>query len=406
MRLLRPKQSFTLVAVTAILLLTSTCLNAMKLEASSLKRPTHKTLNLNMRPRMPIPMPPSISINAKSWVLLDYQTGQILAEKNPHLRLPAASLNKLMTSYVASQAIAQNIAHLNDNIIISKKAATTPGSKMFIKTGSKISLENLMKGMIVQSGNDASVAIAEHIAGSEEAFAHLMNQTAKNIGLNDTQFKNPTGLPAKDQYSSAFDLAHLARALIAHFPEEYQWYQLKSFTWSNIIQKNRNKLLWQDSDVDGLKTGYTQAARYCFVGSAKKDGMRLIVSVLGAPSIPARMADAKRLLTYGFRFYKTHLLYAKNKPIKSLNIASIKGLKVGSSQDVYVTVPRGHYSRLSVHATVNPSLAMPIKKGQRVGELTVSLKNKTLETLPLVALKDIEKRNLFARLLHWFKAKS
>lgn len=375
---------------------------AIKLDVTA-QQPIKRTLSLTRRPDMPLPLPPAISINAKAWVLMDYQTGHVLAEKNPNERLPPASLSKLMTSYVTSQAIEENIAHLDDQILISKKAANTPGSKMFISAGSKISLENLMKGMIIQSGNDASVAIAEHIAGTESAFAHMMNQTAQNLGLHDSHFQNPTGLPAKEQYSSAHDLAHLTRALIAHFPEEYHWYQIKSFTWNDITQKNRNKLLWQDPDVDGLKTGYTNAAKYCFVGSAQKGDMRLIVVVLGAPSIPARMADAKRLLTYGFRFYETHLLYAANQTIKTVHADKLNGLMVGSNHNLYITVPRGHYGRLSLHVMLNPSIKTPIKKGQAVGTLEVSLKDKPLETLPLVALKNFDEQSFFGKVMGWFK---
>jgi len=400
---MHPLKTMTL---TATLSLFSLSLYAIKLNITSPQPPSTQKSSLENHPQMPMTMPPNISINAKSWVLMDYNSGQILAEKNPNEHLPVASLNKLMTSYVSSQAIQHNIAHLDDQILITKKASTTPGSKMFINTGHKISLENLMKGMIIQSGNDASVAIAEHIAGTESAFAHMMNQTARQLGLKDSHFANPTGLPANNQYSSAYDLALLSRALIAHFPTEYQWYKLKSFTWNNITQKNRNSLLWHDTDIDGLKTGYTRKAKYCFVGSGQKDGMRLIVTVLGAPSVPSRMADAKRLLTYGFRFYETHLLYAGNQVIKTFNTQDLDGLSIGSNHDVYVTVPKGHYQNLAVHAIINPELKAPVKKGQAVGKIEISLKGKTLDTLPLIALKDVSKRGVFSRLLSWFRSSS
>ncbi|MEL7297665.1 MAG: D-alanyl-D-alanine carboxypeptidase family protein, partial [Pseudomonadota bacterium] len=267
---------------------------------------------------LPIPAPPAL--NASSYIVLDADSGRVVAAMAPDLQVEPASLTKLMTAYVVFQALAAEQIALTDLVPISNKAYRTGGSRMFLEQGSRVSVEDLLQGMIVQSGNDASVALAEYVAGTEDVFANLMNTFAAELDMLSTNFQNATGLPGDQHYSTARDMATLAHAIITEFPQYYAWYKQKSFTWGDIKQDNRNKLLWQDSSVDGMKTGYTEAAGYCLVSSAVRNEMRLISAVMGTASAKARIDASQSLLNYGFRFYETRELYAANQEIDTMRV--------------------------------------------------------------------------------------
>lgn len=350
--------------------------------------------------------PPALNIKATSWVLMSYQSGQVIASKNMNEQLPPASLTKLMTSYIASQAIEAGQVKLNAPVHISVKAWKTPGSRTFVREGTKVSFENLMKGMIVQSGNDATVAIAEYLGGSPEAFARQMNQTASALGMKNSHFMNASGLPAKNQYSSAYDIALLSRALISHFPKEYDWYKIKSFSYNGIKQYNRNRLLWDGVQVDGLKTGYTKEAKYCLAASAERNGKRYIAVVMGADSPKIRTREAETMLSYGFQFFDTKQLYAANQTLESLTLPKTAGnkLEVTIKKAVAVTIPKGHENQLKAHLEVQPNLKTPVKAGTKIGQLVVSYGNNTLTTQPLYAKNSIKKAGFFQRMTHQVKS--
>lgn len=344
-------------------------------------------------------IPPAPSVAASSYLLLDADTQKILVEHNMDEALPPASLTKIMTSYVAAAEIAAGRISLEDVVPISVKAWRTPGSRMFIKEGSQVSVADLMKGIIIQSGNDASVAIAEHIAGSEEAFADMMNQQAVVLGMASSQFQNATGLPAKDHYTSASDLAILTRAMIKEFPVSYAMYAERSFTHNEIEQPNRNRLLWRDRTVDGVKTGHTEAAGYCLVASAVRDNMRLISVVMGTKSDEARMRESQKLLSYGFRYFETQKLYDARTPLKTAEVWYGEGedVQLGVSEDVIVTIPRGHYNDLDAQLKVMKVIEAPINAGDELGELRLALDDEVVYRAPLVALGEMEEAGVFAR---------
>lgn len=348
---------------------------------------------------MPLITPTAPKLNAKAYLLVDANSGKILAEQESEKKLPPASLTKMMTLYVVSKALHNGQIHLTDTIHISKDAWQTGGSRMFVKEGQDVPIEELLKGVIVDSGNDACVAIAEHLGGSEQGFADLMNQEAKNLGMLNSHFTDSTGLPSEDLYTTAKDLTILARALIKEFPEYYHWYKQKWFTFNDIRQPNRNRLLWRDSNVDGIKTGYTSDAGYCLASSAKKNDMRLISVVLGSPTDTARADDSERLLNYGFRFFETHRLYEAGKSLTELT--TYKGLDnkvpVGVLQDQYITIPTGQYQHLTVKTEVATYLKAPITKGQKVGDLVVSFNGEVISTRSLHALKDVPQAGFFSR---------
>ena len=290
-------------------------------------------------------------------------------------------------------------------VTISHKAWKMPGSKMFIEVGKQVSVRDLIKGMVIQSGNDASVALAEMVAGSEEVFAQLMNKYAKSIGMTNTHYVNATGLPHKDHYTSAHDLALLTKALITEFPEEYKWYSEKKFTFNGITQYNRNKLLWQDPTVDGLKTGHTDSAGYCLVASALRDDTRLISIILGANSADKRVQETQKLLNYGFRFFETHKLYSAEQRLNDAVVweGTRDLIGVGTEQDLYVTIPRGQYKNLIIESTIQPEIKAPIQKGQTLGTLQVSLSDEVIAEIPLVALSEIEEGSFFKKLIDQIK---
>ncbi len=346
-----------------------------------------------------VPAPPSIA--AKAYLLMDYDSGAVLAEKDADKRVEPASLTKMMTSYIVAHELDAGKIHLDDKVLISKKAWKMPGSKMFIEVGKKVPVRDLIKGMIVQSGNDATVALAEYIAGSEDVFVQLMNQWAKKLGMTHTHFANSTGLPDPEHYTTARDLTKLARALIHDFPDHYAWYKEKVFTYNGIRQYNRNKLLWQDPSVDGIKTGHTQSAGYCLVASAKRDGMRLISVVLGTDSASRRVSESQKLLNYGFRFFETHRLYKANQRLSDQKVWEGKRdiLPVGLTEDLYITIPRGEYKNVQPMMAIEKELKAPIHKGQQVGTLKVMLHDRVLAEKPLVALADVERGGFFKRLM-------
>ncbi len=355
----------------------------------------------------PTPKPPEVA--AKAYVLMDYTSGRILAESNADQRLEPASLTKIMTAHVVFRAIQEGRVSLTDEVLISEKAWRTGGSKTFVEIGNRIPMEVLLKGMIVQSGNDASVALAEHTAGSETTFAELMNTEAKRLGLSNSHFMNGTGLPDPQHYSTARDLALLAAATIREFPDYYAWYAIKELTYHSIKQHNRNLLLWQDGSVDGVKTGHTDTAGYCLVASAKRDGMRLISVVMGMAGEKARAKASLELLTYGFNFFETKELYPADKPLQTVRVykGAITELPVGPAQTVGATVPKGQGDKVTARVELEPKIIAPLSKGQSVGNVILTLGDAEIGRVSLVALEEVPTggfwRRLIDTILLWFK---
>lgn len=347
----------------------------------------------------PIPVPPTIS--ATGHLLMDFHSGTVLAENNAEKRLEPASLTKIMTAYVVFRELEEGNLTLDDQVLVSKKAWKTPGSRMFIEVGKKVSIDDLIHGMIIASGNDACVALAEHIAGSEESFAALMNEHAIRLGMENTHFVNSTGLPDPNHYTTPADILKVTRALIAEFPQYYTIYSQREFTFNGITQKNRNRLLWRDPSVDGVKTGHTEAAGYCLVASAKREGMRLLSVVMGTSSEEARAQETQKLLNYGFRFYQTHRLFGAGEPLRKVRVwkGDVEQLELGLEQDLHVTIPRGDYDELQVRTRLQSGIVAPVKKGQPLGRLVVELDGEVLDEQPLVALRAVEEGGLFHNLL-------
>ncbi len=346
-----------------------------------------------------IPVPPSI--NAKAYLLMDAYSGKILANENIDERVAPASLTKMMTSYVVSMALQQGRFHPNDLVSISEAAWKTGGSKMFVKVGDKVSVQDLMQGIIVDSGNDACVAMAEYIAGSQESFVNLMNQEATRLGMKNTHFVDVDGLPDPNHYTTARDMSILARALILDFPEDYKWYSQKWFSYNGIKQPNRNRLLWRDADIDGIKTGHTNDAGFCLAASGQKNGLRLITIVMGAPSDQMRAQDSQKLLTYGFRFFESRKLYSAHTGLATTRIwfAQRPKVKVGLAQDLYVTLPFGQNKLPTTTMIFTPNLKAPIKDGDVVGQINVMLNDKPITSAPLVALESLPKGGLWRNLV-------
>ena len=361
-----------------------------------------------------VPVPPPPTLEAKSWVLMDYATGQILVDSNGDTRVEPASITKVMTSYVVSAELAAGKVHMEDEVTISENAwrsggAGTEGSTSFLALNSKVPLKDLFYGMVIQSGNDAAIALAEHIAGSEQTFAELMNQYAAKLGMTGTHFVNASGLPNPEHYSTAHDIALLSRALIRDYPEEYKVYAIKDFEWNGIKQHNRNALLWRDSTVDGIKTGHTKEAGYCLTTSAKRGDQRLIAVVMGTPSEKQRADDNQALLNYGFRFFETHKLYEANKALAQPELwkGTATTLALGVGDDVVVSMPRGRYKDLKASMDLPNRLIAPYAKGQQVGTLRVTLDGKPIAERPLIALADAPAAGFWGRMsdgiLLWFK---
>ncbi|MES9870231.1 MAG: D-alanyl-D-alanine carboxypeptidase family protein [Sedimenticola sp.] len=343
----------------------------------------------------PVPAPPKIA--ASGHLLLDFDSGAVLAENNANEQLEPASLTKIMTAYVVLREITEGNIKLDEMVRVSKKAWRAPGSRMFIEVGKQISVEQLLKGMIIQSGNDSSIALAEHVAGSEETFAALMNEHAQRLGMLNTNFVNSTGLPDKNHYTTANDIAKVAAATIREFPDYYGWYAVREFTFNDIKQHNRNKLLWRDDSVDGIKTGHTEAAGYCLVASAKRNGMRLISVVMGTKSENARAKESQALLNYGFRFYETHRLYGAGEALTQVRIwkGASEQLRLGLKEDLVVTIPRRQYKNLKPGMTIPPKIMAPMRKGQEVGKVKVMLGDRVVAESPLVALEGVEEGGIW-----------
>jgi D-alanyl-D-alanine carboxypeptidase (penicillin-binding protein 5/6) len=352
-------------------------------------------LSLPLQAATPLPAPPEIS--ATGYLLIDFHSGKVLAEKGADKRLEPASLTKIMTAYTVFRELKQGNILLEDSVLISEKAWRTPGSRMFIEVGKKVKMIDLIKGMIIQSGNDACVAIAEHIAGSESTFAELMNSHAKRLGMEDTHFINSTGLPHENHYTTPADIVKVAIATIEEFPEYYSWYKEKLFTFNGINQLNRNKLLWRDSSVDGIKTGHTEGAGYCLVASAMKESMRLVSVVMGTKSEEARAQASQSLLNYGFRFYETHVLYAAGEVLNRVRIwkGAQEKLPLGLSKDLNVTIPRHQYKNLDASLEIESKIMAPVKEGQSLGKVMVTLNGEPVTSASLVALKTIPDGNLW-----------
>lgn len=343
------------------------------------------------------PVPAAPQLGAKSYILVDFNSDRILVENNPDMRVEPASITKLMTAYVVFSELDQGNITLEDLVPVSERAWRTGGSRMFIDPSMQVSLEDLIRGMVIQSGNDASVALAEYVAGSEEAFASLMNHYGEQLGMTDTHFVNSTGLPDPDHYTTARDIAILSAATIRNFPDFYTWYSEKEFTFNGIRQHNRNTLLWRDPAIDGLKTGHTEAAGYCLAASAIQDGMRLVSAVMGASSESSRASESQTLLNFGFRFYETVQLYQAGTELASARVW--KGLSdevtLGLMEPLFVTIPRGRYDELEAQVQIDPELSAPLEAGQLVGTINVQLGEELIASRDLVTLSAVEEAGFF-----------
>ncbi len=357
----------------------------------------------------PLPVPPPPQIDARAWLLTDLLSGQVLAEKAPDARVEPASLTKLMTAYLAFAAIKEGRLQPDQTLPVSEKAWRAEGSRMFLDPRRPAKVDELLKGMIVQSGNDASIVLAEAIAGSEAGFADMMNQMARRLGMHNTHFVNATGLPHPQHYTTARDLTRLAAALIRDFPNYYGYYALKEYTYNGITQANRNRLLWLDPYVDGVKTGHTQSAGYCLISSAKRGERRLLAVVLGARSENARAMESQKLLNYGFQTFETVRLYKADQPVTRLKLYKGRQAEVGVgfTQDMYVTVPRGASNRVQAQLITRQPLLAPVNRGQPLGTVRLSLDGRPLGDYPLRALHDVAVAGLLGRawdsLLLWFQ---
>jgi D-alanyl-D-alanine carboxypeptidase (penicillin-binding protein 5/6) len=345
-----------------------------------------------------IPSPPQVA--ASSYILMDPLSGKILMDENSNERLPPASLTKMMTAYIVERELDEGRISMSDMVPISVNAWRTEGSRTFVQEGTEVSVEDLLKGVIIQSGNDASVALAEFVAGSEGAFVDIMNQQAQLLGMRDTRFENATGLPSQDHFSTAHDLALLAKAIINDYPENYPLYAVKHFTYNNIRQPNRNSLLWRDDSVDGLKTGHTEEAGYCLVASAERNDTRLIAVVMGTNSTGARAQEVQKMLNYGFRYYQSETLFSAGQELIEARIWGGRDdqLSVGVTQNVNVTIPRGSRDSLESTVDLDSVIKAPIKVGDELGRVQVRLGDEVIVDQPVLALTDVPEGGLFKRL--------
>lgn len=345
------------------------------------------------------PIPPAPNLNVKSYVLLDFDSNMILASSNGDLTLPPASITKMMTVYLAFTELKEKNISMNEDILVSEKAWKTGGSKMFIEVGKKIKVKDILQGVITVSGNDASVALAEHISGDEKTFATYMNQMAQNIGLENTNYTNATGLPNDSLYTTAEDIAKLSRSLIIKFPDLYKMYSTKSFTFNDIKQYSRNKLLFIDDNVDGIKTGFTKAAGYCLASSAKRGSRRLIAVVMGAPTPDDRIQASRTLLEYGFRFFETHTLFKSDTAISTARVFAGEEteLKFGLMKDATVTIPRRQKKKLKYEYIIDRQLTAPVKKNEIIGFMNITLDGEVIKTYKLSALENINQGSLYRR---------
>jgi serine-type D-Ala-D-Ala carboxypeptidase (penicillin-binding protein 5/6) len=348
--------------------------------------------------------PPSLAV--KAFLLQDFNSGSVIASHQKDARIEPASLTKVMTAYVVFDAIQQGHLKLDQNLPVSEKAWKVEGSKMFIEPNKPVTVDELLHGMIIQSGNDASITLAEGVAGAEEQFANMMNKQGKKLGLSNTNFVNATGLPDKNHYTTAADLALLANALIRDFPLEYRrLYSVKEYTYNKITQPNRNRLLWLDANVDGMKTGHTESAGYCLIASSKRGNTRLVSVILGAVSEAMRASESQKLLNYGFQFYESTLVYKHAQTINTLRVYKGQDKTVAASlnKDFFLTLPKGDYARVKANMASQQPLIAPIKAGQVIGKITFSLDGKVINTQNLVASKTVDVAGFFGRLLDSIK---
>lgn len=344
-----------------------------------------------------VPIPAAPKVAAKNYILVDANSGRVLAEKEADVQVEPASITKLMTSYVIYIEFEAGRLSMDDMVTISEKAWRMGGSRMYVEVDKQVSVHDLMKGLIIQSGNDATVALAEHIAGTERAFVDLMNQYAAKLGMTNTLFLNSTGWPAEGHLTSARDISKLALAVIQEFPEHYAWYKEKVFTYNNIKQYNRNKLLWSDDSVDGIKTGHTESAGYCLVASAVRSDMRLISVVLNTDSEKTRASVSQSLLNYGFRFFETHKLYAAGEVLNRSRVwkGDSEKVSLGLLKDLYITIPRGSYKQLEAVMDVDANIVAPLDKGSQHGAVRVNLAEEEMLQTPLVALESVGEGSMF-----------
>ncbi len=344
------------------------------------------------------PTPPSIE--ARTWLLQDFQSGAVLAEKDADRRVEPASLTKLMTAYLTFSALKEGRLKRDQTLPVSEHAWRAEGSRMFLDPRQPAKVEELIQGLIIQSGNDAAITLAEAIGGDEAGFATMMNQTAKKLGMTGSQFRNATGLPHAEHYTTARDLAILVKALIRDFPEDYRYYAIKEFSYAGITQPNRNRLLWLDPNVDGVKTGHTDSAGYCLISSTKRDNRRLLSVMLGAASDAARTSESQKLLNYGLQHFETLRFYKANQPVSTFRIYKGRGsqVKIGFTQDFYVTLPRGASKGLKAEVIARQPMLAPVSRGQHIATLRLSAQGKTLAEYPMQALETIPVAGLFGRL--------
>jgi serine-type D-Ala-D-Ala carboxypeptidase (penicillin-binding protein 5/6) len=355
------------------------------------------------------PVPAAPAIAARGYILVDFNSGEVLAEKDADTPMDPASITKLMTAYTVFSELNKGQMGLDELVTVSERAWRTGGSRTFIEVGTRVRVEDLIRGMIIQSGNDASVALAEHTAGTEAAFAELMNEYARRLGMSNTNFRNSTGLPAEDHYSSARDIAILASAIIREYPEFYQFYSEREFTFNNISQRNRNQMLWRDPTVDGMKTGMTDAAGYCLVSSAQREGMRLISVLLGTSSAKSRADATQSLLNWGFRFYESHRLYKAGEQVTTARLwkGELDSMDIGLSEDLWVTVPRGRYELMQASLELQSPLIAPLATADAVGQIRVNLDNRLLAERALYPLAVSQEAGFLRRSMHtvllWFE---
>lgn len=345
-------------------------------------------------------VPAAPDIDATAYLVMDYNSGRILAEKDIDKRVEPASLTKMMTTYVVTNEILEGNIKMTDLVTISERAWRMEGSRMFVEVNKQVPVEDLLKGVIIQSGNDASVALAEHIAGTEEVFAEVMNQYAAKLGMTNTHFTNSTGLPDPNHYSTARDLSILGEAMIRDHPDIYTWHSQKEFTFNGIKQDNRNLLLWRDSSVDGIKTGHTETAGYCLVSSAVRDGMRLVTVIMGTPSMESRARGSASLLNFAFRFFETHKLYSPGDVITSTPVwkGETNTVNLGVTRELWVTMPRGQYKQLKPVTEITPTIIAPVSKNAEYGKVKLMLDEQEFASAPLVALDAVNEGSILTRI--------
>ena len=345
-------------------------------------------------------VPKAPKLNLDSYILLEANTNTVIAEFNSENQISPASMTKVMSGYVIADQIANGAISLDDKVLVSEKAWKTGGSKMFIEAGKRVSVRDLLSGIIIQSGNDATVAMAEYVAGSEEGFVDFMNAYASELGLSNTLFQNAVGWTDPNHFSSVNDLAQLTKALIAHFPDHYATYKEKEFTFSGIRQLTRNKLLWRDDSVDGVKTGHTESAGYCLISSAKRNDMRLIAVVAGSPSENERLISSQRLLEYGFRFFATQKLISKDSEITTAKVwgGKMDEVALGTKEDILLTLPRSDFKNIKANYNFKNNIQAPISNGDVIGDIEFISNDRVVLSAPLVAIESVEAKGFFGRI--------